>query len=279
MNYQDFLSVAIDAAIRGGRTVYKYWGDINCTDITCKSSSKDLVTIADKQAEKEILDTLKPAFPDHYIISEEGDVHEKDLHAEYTWAVDPLDGTTNFCHSYPFFCTSIGLLHNNEPVLGVVYNPVSDELFTAIKGQGAYLNGRKISVTETVKLQEALLVTGFAYTRTDEDHKQMASQQLFMKFNNYCHGVRRDGSAALDLCYVACGRLDGFWEYGLKVWDVVAGSVIVREAGGLVSDPSDLSHQSFDSFNAKLLATNGHLHDEIANEINKYVTKMEKLNV
>ena len=197
-------------------------------------------------------------------ISEEGGGRELNK-TTYQWAVDPLDGTTNFCHSYPYFCTSIGVLHEGEAVVGAVYDPTRDELFTAVKGQGAYLNGRPIQVSHTSEISESLLVTGFGYSRVPAI--QDAAHELFSKYNMRSHGVRRDGAAALDLCYVAAGRLDAFWEYGLKVWDVTAGSIILREAGGMVSDPTDLTHQTFGYFDGKLLATNGKLHDLLVQDI------------
>jgi len=259
--YKELLAIAIKAAIKAGRRIYSHWENLQVSDISQKSSWKDLVTIADKEAEGIILEIVTAKFPHHQIISEEGGGQKTDSktdsNSDYQWAIDPLDGTTNFCHSYPFFCTSIGVLHQGEAVVGVVYDPVHDELFTAIRGQGAYLNGRPISVSKTSSLEAALLVTGFFY---DVDDLQKASLDLFKKFNLICHGVRRDGAAALDLCYVAAGRLDGFWEYGLKVWDVTAGSLLVCEAGGIVSDTQG---KDFDFFGRRLLASNGLLHQEL----------------
>lgn len=267
LNPHKILEVATKAAIRGGRIIKQYWGDLESFQIEEKSSWRDLVTVADKKSEEAVLKTIKHAYPEHIIISEEGGGKStEDFDSEFKWAIDPLDGTTNFRHSYPFFCVSIGVLQNNEPVVGVVYDPIRDELFTALKGQGAYLNGRKLHVSKVATLKESLLVTGFAYSVND---LQKTSMELFKKLNFMTHGVRRDGAAALDLCYVAAGRLEAFWEYGLNVWDVAAGSLIVQEAGGHVSTPLN---DKFDPFEAKILACN----DLIAGELVKEITESQK---
>lgn len=261
---KDILNVAIKAAVRGGKTVYRHWNDFDRDTIIQKSSWKDLVTVADKESEKVVVSTIIQSFPEHIIISEEGSISElSDQNSPFSWAIDPLDGTTNFCHSYPFFCTSIGIIYKGHSVVGVVYDPTRDELFTAIRGHGAYLNGRPIRVSNIRNLSEALLVTGFAYS--GDNAFQRASHELFIHYNNTCHGIRRDGAAALDLCYVAAGRLEGFWEYGLNVWDVAAGSLIVSEAGGLVSDP--MVEGDINLFAARILASNPHIHEHMLSDI------------
>lgn len=260
INPQKILEVAIKASIRGGRIIKQYWGDLESSQVEQKSSWRDLVTVADKKSEEIVLKTIKASFPDHIIISEEGG-GKQEVESEYKWAIDPLDGTTNFMHSYPFFCVSIGILKNNKPLVGVVYDPIHDELFTAINGQGAYLNGRPIQVSKVKSLKESLLVTGFAYS---VNALQESSIELFKKLNFLTHGVRRDGAAALDLCYVASGRLEAFWEYGLHVWDVAAGALIVQEAGGHTSGPLN---EPLDLFDGKILASNKLISQELIEQI------------
>lgn len=256
------LDVATKAAIRAGRVIKQYWGDLESTEVEQKSSWRDLVTVADKKAEEVVLKTIKHRFPEHIIISEEGGGKAtEENQSEYKWAIDPLDGTTNFRHSYPFFCTSIAVLHNDEPVVGVVYDPIHDELFTATKGQGAFLNGRRIHVSTVPSLKESLLVTGFAYSVNE---LQQRSMELFKKLSFNTHGVRRDGAAALDLCFVAAGRLEAFWEYGLNIWDVAAGALLVQEAGGRIANPLG---KPLNLFNGQILASNSLVFDELQGEI------------
>jgi myo-inositol-1(or 4)-monophosphatase len=259
---QKILEIATKAAVRGGRIIKQYWGDLESFQVEEKSSWRDLVTIADKKSEEAVLRTIRHSFPEHIIISEEGGGQtDREQNSEYKWAIDPLDGTTNFRHSYPFFCVSIGVLQNEKPLVGVVYDPIRDELFTAIAGQGAYLNGRRISVSRVATLKESLLVTGFAYSRNE---LQECSMELFKKLSFSTHGVRRDAAAALDLCYVASGRLEAFWEYGLNIWDVAAGSLIVKEAGGHLSDPLN---EPLDLFAGKILASNNLIAGELIEQI------------
>ena len=249
---KDFIAVARDAALKAGRMLRDnihgireiiYKGDIN------------LVTEMDMRSEQTIVEMLRVAFPDHGIVAEE----ETKLSnaSDYTWIIDPLDGTTNYAHGYPCFAVSIALRHEDDVVLGVVYDPMRDELFAAQKGLGAYLNGKQIKVSQVDTLIKSLLATGFPYDRKVSNKNNM----------NYFHGllmasqeVRRDGSAALDLCYVAAGRLDGFWELKLKPWDVAAGSLVVHEAGGVVSD---LSGNRFDMHGEEILASNGRIHRQM----------------
>jgi myo-inositol-1(or 4)-monophosphatase len=265
------LETAIKASIRGGRIIKQYWGDLEISQVESKSSWRDLVTIADKKSEEAVLKTIKACFPDHIIISEEGGGKSSEANdSEYKWAIDPLDGTTNFRHSYPFFCVSIGVLKNDIPIAGVVYDPIRDELFTAIEGEGAYLNGRPISVSKVSHLKDSLLVTGFAYSISE---LQECSMELFRKLNFSTHGVRRDGAAALDLCYVAAGRLEAFWEYGLNIWDVAAGSLIVKEAGGHLSDPVG---GKIDYFGSKILASNKLVAQELISLIEENQSALKK---
>jgi len=233
----------------------------------------DLVTQADKRSERLIVERLTKYFPTHAIAAEEGLGHEAS--SEFRWHVDPLDGTTNFAHGYPCFCVSIALAQTardtagreSSPrdtlLAGVIYDPTGDELFAAARGQGATLNGVKINVSRNAGVASSLLCTGFPV------HERHASPNIhyYSEFTMRSHGVRRDGSAALDLAYVACGRFDGFWEFGLKKWDTAAGVLLIQEAGGQVSDFAGLAYELG---GAVILASNGFIHEEmraVANEI------------
>ncbi|MFQ6618531.1 MAG: inositol monophosphatase family protein, partial [Fidelibacterota bacterium] len=195
------------------------------------------------------------------IFAEEGT--KKPSLSPYTWIIDPLDGTTNFVHTYPFICISIALQHKDEIVLGVIYDPLRDELFHAEKGEGTYLNEEKITVTENRKLKNSLFAMGFPYELGEEFNNTL---KLFKAFVINGQGVRRDGSAALDLCYVAAGRVDGFWEYSLAPWDMAAGSLIVLEAGGKVTD---MSGGKFSIYNPQIVASNSLIHEEMLELIKK----------
>ncbi len=259
----ELLKAASKAAKLGGEILKHYYAPTQRQDLgmETKTNWRDIVTIADKEAEAKIVDFIKANFPDHSILGEEGTSIEGS--GEYKWVIDPLDGTTNFFHTYPFFCTSIGIVdREGQGVVGAIYDPIKDELFTAIRGQGSFLNGRRMSVSKTAELKQALLVTGFAYR---DDARQRESLELFSKLNFTCHGVRRDGSAALDLAYVACGRLDAFWEFGLKPWDTAAGALMVQEAGGLVSNLNDFG--VFELHSGDVLASNAGLTGPIRGEM------------
>ena len=234
---------------RGVETEYK--GDV------------DLVTEADRASEKLITERLTAAFPDHGIYGEEG--ARQRIESEYRWYVDPLDGTTNFAHGFPVFCVSLGLEHrpagragdaDGELIAGVIYDPTRDELFAAEKGQGAWLDGRRVRVSQTARLSEALLATGFP------SRKRHVSPNIhfYQEFTLRSHGVRRAGSAALDLAYTACGRMDGFWEFHLNPWDTAAGVLLVTEAGGSVTR---FDGAPFRLNSEEVLATNGHLEKEL----------------
>lgn len=219
----------------------------------------DLVTDADRASEKLIVDFLKRHFGDFGIIAEEGSSSKGE--SDYYFLIDPLDGTTNFSHKYPFFAVSIGLMHKKTPILGVVYNPISGELFYATKGGGAYLNGDRIHVSSTTKLKQALLVTGFAYKIEVFDNIPYFNRMIKM-----ARGIRRDGAATLDFCYVACGRYDGFWELGLNPWDQAAGAIILEEAGGQITT---MDGGDWDPYIKGVVATNGHLHNIILDALNQ----------
>jgi len=214
----------------------------------------DLVTQADKRSEKAIVAAITNYFPEHSILAEEGFGHESI--SEFGWHVDPLDGTTNFAHGYPCFCVSIALAQRGTLLAGVIYNPIYNELFAAAKGEGATLNGKKISVSKNATLSTSLLCTGFPV----HNRKGTPNLQYYGDFTMQSHGVRRDGSAALDLAYVAAGRFDGFWEFGLKKWDTAAGVLLVEEAGGKVSD---FLGAPYELGGPLILATNSLIHEEM----------------
>lgn len=218
----------------------------------------DLVTDADHASEKLIWEGLREAFPTHRITGEEGSVGAEATIEEqpFGWVFDPLDGTTNYAHRYPHFAVSICLEHRGAPVVGVVYDPMRDEVFAARLDQGATLNGEPIAVSTTESLGNALLASGFSYDLADRPGQMV----LWEVFNNQARGVRRDGAAALNLCYVASGRLDGYWERPVQSWDMGAGAVIVREAGGVVTA---LEHDDFDLYTPEVLATNPHIHGQM----------------
>ncbi len=224
------LNIAVRAARSAGDIIIRHLNRLDQLTIANKDRN-DYVSEADRQAEEKIIEVLRKAYPNHSILAEESGTHEG--HEEYQWIIDPLDGTTNFLHGFPQFAVSIALKHNNKLDQAVIYNPISQELFTASRGRGAFLDNRRIRVSNHTKLEGALLGTGFPY----KDHQHLDAYMGMLKaFITKTAGIRRPGSAALDLAYVAAGRIDGFWEIGLSPWDIAAGILLVREAGGLVSD-------------------------------------------
>jgi myo-inositol-1(or 4)-monophosphatase len=214
----------------------------------------DLVTEADRASERLVVDRIVANYPDHSIVAEEGGGREGS--SGYRWFVDPLDGTTNFAHGYPAFNVTLALARGEEMVAGVVYDPLRDEMFAAEKGSGAYLNDHKIHVSTAKRLADSLVSTGFPSKKRSQNFNIHFYHQLAMS----THGVRRGGSAALDLAYVACGRLDSFWEFGLNTWDFAAGTLLVSEAGGRVTDMRGQPHHLK---SADLLVDNGMVHDEL----------------
>jgi myo-inositol-1(or 4)-monophosphatase len=215
----------------------------------------DLVTAADRASEKLIVGKLRLLWPTHEIVGEEG-TRDNTGTSDFRWYIDPLDGTTNFAHGYPVFCVSIGLEYRNELIAGVLYDPTRDELFSAAKGSGATLNGRPIHVSKTPKISASILATGFPSHKRHKNPNIHFYHQITLR----SHGIRRAGSAALDLANVACGRYDGFWEFNLNPWDTSAGVVLVREAGGLVTK---FDGRDFNIDSRECLASNGLLHDEL----------------
>jgi myo-inositol-1(or 4)-monophosphatase len=227
------------------RVTIEYKGDV------------DLVTIADRQSEALILNRIQAQFPSHDVMGEEGTRIETG--SDYRWYVDPLDGTTNFAHGYPVFCVSLAVEFKGERIAGVLYDPTRDELFAAEKGRGATLNGSRVSVSKTTNLAECLVATGFPSHKRHKNPNIHFYHQVTLR----THGVRRAGSAALDLANVACGRFDGFWEFNLNPWDTAAGVLIVQEAGGRVTN---MSGGPFQIDSRETLATNGHIHEALMHE-------------
>lgn len=215
----------------------------------------DLVTEADLASEQLIIERIRSHYPRHAILAEESGITEfVPGTSEWKWIIDPLDGTTNYAHGYPCFCVSIGLEHAGSIEIAVVYDPMRDEMFAAERGQGATLNGRLMRVSDVEGLNSAMLCTGFPYNVRERPN----FARDFANFTMEAQAVRRDGSAAIDLAYIACGRFDGFWEDGLNAWDVAAGLLLIEEAGGLVTD---FEGGKLDIYTPKVLASNGLIHD------------------
>ncbi len=225
------LNIAVKAARRAGNLIHRSTDKIDHLTVT-KKSHADFVSEVDRVAEQTIIQTLLDAYPDHAILAEESGAHGE---SEYVWIIDPLDGTTNFLHGFPQFSVSIALQHKGIITQAVVYDPIKNELFTATRGRGAFLNDKRIRVTKRVHLADALIGTGFPYTRFEHIDAYMAILKELMQKTS---GLRRPGSAALDLAWTAAGRYDGFFETGLKPWDIAAGTLLITEAGGMVSDLS-----------------------------------------
>jgi myo-inositol-1(or 4)-monophosphatase len=223
-------------------------------ELTFKSRA-DLVTDVDLASERLLVGALRKQFPDHAIVAEEGGGQRES--ERYVWLIDPVDGTTNYAHGYPVFCVTMALLDQGELALGIVYDPIRDECFTAERGGGAWLNGRQLRVSAIPALREALISTGFPYARfTSPDTNIPQFGAMIMQ----CQGIVRSGSAAIDLAYVAAGRTEGHWELGLNPWDSAAGALLIREAGGQVTT---WDGQAYDPWNKRVVATNGLLHREL----------------
>ncbi|HEV2175683.1 MAG TPA: inositol monophosphatase family protein [Terriglobia bacterium] len=257
---EGYLQTAVEIAKEAGALLAQLF--VRPHEITYKRPS-DLVTDADRRSETLIIERLRSHFPKHAIVAEEGGGQQTG--SDYTWYVDPLDGTTNFAHGYPAFCVTLGLSYRGEMVSGVVYDPTRDELFTAERGAGAYLNHKRLHVSKTPALAESLLATGFPPMANN--HAQ--NIRYYYRFTTLSHGIRRAGSAALDLCSVAAGRFEGFWEFKLNPWDKAAGSLLVVEAGGRVTDTAG---RPFDLLGDEILASNGLVHDAMC-EVFAQVTK------
>lgn len=255
------LNFAIQTARDAGRLLAERFG--RTIEIANKSEI-DLVTESDLASERLIIDRISTYYPRHAILAEESGATgptDDERQSDWRWIIDPLDGTTNYAHGYPCFCVSMGLECNGRLELGVVYDPIRDEMFSAERGQGAALNGRRIRVSPTPTLASALLCTGFPYDVRERNE----FARHFANFIMTAQGVRRDGAAALDLAYVGAGRFDGFWEEGLKPWDVAAGVLIIEEAGGRVSN---YANGPLDIFTPPILASNGLIHEEMMGVLN-----------
>ncbi|MEK6699692.1 MAG: inositol monophosphatase family protein [Nitrospirota bacterium] len=255
---KDFMTVAKEAALKAGEILRD---NINGAREISYKGKINLVTEMDRLSERTIVAVLHAAFPGHGIVAEEET--DIDKGSEFRWIIDPLDGTTNYAHGYPNFSVSIALEKSGEVILGVVYDAMRNEVFTGEKGRGAYLNGKGITVSKAETLIRSLLATGFPYDRmTSEKNNLNYFSALLMASQE----VRRSGSAALDLCSVAAGRLDGYWELKLNPWDVAAGSLIVREAGGTVTD---FSGTRFSISDREILASNGRIHHQMVEILQK----------
>ncbi len=247
----DYLRVAIEAAQESGALQMDKLGNISQVEF---KGEINLVTEVDKACEELIIKKIQGVFPQHDFLAEEGGGVRKD--SEYKWIIDPLDGTTNYAHGYPLFCTSIALEHKGQIVVGVVYDPNRNEIFSAEKGSGSFLNEKPIHVSKIDELEHSLLATGFAYNIRKAKNNNL---DHFKKMLMVTQAIRRDGVAAIDLCYVACGRYDGFWELNLFPWDVAAGRIILDEAGGRVTT---FSGKEFSIYDKEILATNSLIHAE-----------------
>ena len=253
MDLERIKHTGIGAAYRSAAILNHYLGNLISVQ---KKGPTDLVTVADIESEKIIIQTIRSRFPDHEFMAEESGLIGTEP-SPCQWIIDPLDGTTNFAHQIPTFCTSIAFAVTGKVLVGVVLNPVSGELFTAVQGKGAYLNGNPIHVSEEKNISESLLVTGFPYDVTQGIDSTMGRLKNCLQ---KAQGIRRLGSAALDLCFVACGRFEGFWEENLKPWDTAAGFLIAEEAGARVTDFSGVPY-TLDK--KEILATNGLIHQEM----------------
>lgn len=252
MDLERVKKIGMAAAYKGGGVLLSHFGRVSKID---KKGAIDLVTEADTGSERAIIETIQNVFPDHSILAEESGLSKGDT--DHQWIIDPLDGTTNFAHQIALFSISIAFALAGETVFGLVLNPITRELFIAVKGKGASLNGRPIRVSKSTSVSESFLVTGFPYNLRD------LFDPLVIRFSNclkVSQGIRRLGSAAIDLCFMACGRFDGFWEQNLKPWDTAAGELIAREAGAIVTN---FSNEPFTIDKTEILATNGKIHEEM----------------
>ncbi len=250
--FRQELKLAQELALQAGQMMKR--ASQKKIDIRMKGRV-DLVTAIDLKIEKMIKRSIAKNFPTHDILAEESGISGSQ--SDYRWIIDPIDGTTNFAHGYPVYCVSIGVELDGEIVLGVIYNPNMDELFYAVRGNGAFLNRRRISVSSTLKLEQSLLATGFPY---DIAESKITNLGNFGRMYKLSRGIRRGGSAAIDLAYTACGRFDGFWELKLKPWDMAAGVLLISEAGGKVTNFKGGRQSIYDS---QLLATNGKIHKQM----------------
>ena len=225
------LNTAVKAARKAGNVIIRATRDLDLLKVESKRQN-DFVTEVDRAAEAAVIGVLREAYPNHAILAEESG-ESKGSQGDFVWIIDPLDGTTNFIHGVPQYCVSIGLKHKGIITQAVIYDPVKNELFTATRGAGAFMNDRRMRVSSRLRIGDSLIGTGFPFSKMESLERYIA---MFRKVSLNCAGIRRPGAAALDLAYVAAGRFDGFWEMGLQPWDMAAGTLLVQEAGGLVGD-------------------------------------------
>lgn len=252
-NREDLLTPMQELAREAGALLMSFFGKVSIE----YKGDVDLVTQADRASEKMIVERIRKQWPDHDLIGEEGS--RRETGSDFRWYVDPLDGTTNFAHGFPVFCVSMALEYKGERIAGVIFDPTRDEMFAAEKGSGAQLNGQPARVSVTSRLKESLVATGFPSHKRHKNPNINFYHQITLR----SHGVRRAGSAALDLCYLACGRLDAYWEFNLNSWDTAAGVLLVEEAGGKVTN---FSGGPFNIDSREVLGSNTHLHDELLKE-------------
>ncbi len=277
LELEKFLNTAIEAAKEAGKIQKERFGDVFAVE---HKGEINLVTEVDYQCENIIVDIIKRDYPVHEILTEESGSIQKPSPLEgegrgegkYKWIIDPLDGTTNYAHSYPCFCASVGLEINGEIAAGVVYNPMLEELFTSIKGNGAYLNGKRLKVSAIGVIGKSLLATGFPY---DIKYSKENNLENFCNFAVRAQAIRRPGAAALDLCYLSAGRFDGFWELKLNPWDTAAASLMVKEAGGVITD---FSGGEFSIYKEEMLASNGLIHEEMIEILNLAISHQLSAN-
>jgi myo-inositol-1(or 4)-monophosphatase len=261
------LTIAVKAARRAGNLINRGAREIDLLTVTSKGP-KDFVSEVDREAERAIVETLLASFPDHAILAEEGTAKGANVDAENVWIVDPLDGTTNFLHGFPQYCVSIALSQRGQITQGVVYDPVRNDLFTATRGRGAFLNDRRIRVSRRQNLRDCLIGTGFPF----RDGSYLDTYLKMMKtMIEHTAGLRRPGAAALDLAYVAAGFYDGFWEVGLNPWDVAAGSLLIQEAGGLIGD---LNGDGGFLYNGQVIAATPKVYAQMVNALSPYRDEM-----
>ena len=257
------LTTAVKAARRAGTIINRGARDLDLLTVSAKGP-KDFVSEVDHAAEAAIVETLHATYPDHAILAEEGTARDKNAQAEFVWIIDPLDGTTNFLHGFPQYCVSIALAHRGVVTQGVIYDPVRNDLFTASRGRGAFLNDRRIRVSKRQHLRECLIGTGFPFRAGSYLETYLAMMRRMIQNTA---GIRRPGAAALDLAYVAAGFYDGFWEVGLNPWDVAAGSLLVLEAGGLVGN---LTGDGDYLWSGQVIAANPKIFAQIVKELGPF---------
>ncbi|NWF97630.1 MAG: inositol monophosphatase [Nitrospirae bacterium] len=263
MKVDDFLNIAIESAMLAGDFIISKLGKLSISDISQKQIS-DFVTKVDTESEKIIINTIRKKYPSHAFYTEES-IKDRNSNS-YRWIIDPLDGTTNYIHQYPVFSISIALEYKGKIILGVIYDPMRKEIFTAIKGKGSFLNGEKINVSKINNLKYSLITTGFPFR-----NKQFIEYYLKLFKNIFLEvsDIRRAGSAAIDLAYIACGRCDGFFEIGLSPWDIAAGSIIIKEAGGVITG---FGGGNDFLFYGNIIAGNPYIHKELLKETKKIFT-------